>query len=172
MPNLLLFFFSRCFRYSFFPNGSYIISNEKYPANPFHVMQLFRNQQKFTTKVNIKFANELSTCISEVNSTFTAELDRINNDLNNKLNEEVNAGFGKINTELNSKLTAEIEKFKACDTGYASEPLRVFLMINNVTIRPDEIEQKFSTINATIQVLVNNMVQHSNDVDGILAQRT
>src|SRR4051794_4829051 len=53
-----------------------------------------------------KIANELSARLSEINFTFTAELDRINNDLNNKLN-EVNAGFGKINTELNGKLTAE-----------------------------------------------------------------
>src|SRR3954447_27056036 len=52
--------------------------------------------------LNTKITNELSAHLSEVNSTFTAELNRINNDLNNKLNEEVNAGFGKINTELNS----------------------------------------------------------------------
>ena len=58
------------------------------------------------TELNDKF----DTCISDINSSFTAKLGRINNDLNNKLNEEVNAGFGKINTELNSKLTAEAEK--------------------------------------------------------------
>ena len=58
------------------------------------------------TELNDKF----DTCISDINSTFTAKLGRINNDLNNKLNEEVNAGFGKINTKLNSKLTAEAEK--------------------------------------------------------------
>src|SRR5581483_9067198 len=58
------------------------------------------------TELNDKF----DTCISDINSTFTAKLDRINNELNNKLNEEVNAGFGKINTKLNSKLTAEAEK--------------------------------------------------------------
>src|SRR5262249_45646666 len=61
--------------------------------------------KKLSTEVNTKIANELSARLSEVNSTFTAELGRINNDLNNKLNEEVNAGFGKINTELNSKFT-------------------------------------------------------------------
>ncbi|RGB21828.1 hypothetical protein C1646_731730, partial [Rhizophagus diaphanus] len=44
------------------------------------------------------------------NSTFTVKLGRINNDLNNKFNEEVNAGFSKINTELNSKLTVKAEK--------------------------------------------------------------
>jgi uncharacterized protein YlxP (DUF503 family) len=58
------------------------------------------------TELNDKF----DICISDINSTFTAKLDRINNELNNKLNEEVNAGFGKIITELNSKLTAEAEK--------------------------------------------------------------
>ena len=58
------------------------------------------------TELNDKF----DTCISDINSTFTAKLGRINNDLNNKLNEEVNAGFGKINTELNSKLTSGSRK--------------------------------------------------------------
>ncbi|RGB22116.1 hypothetical protein C1646_776614 [Rhizophagus diaphanus] len=58
------------------------------------------------TELNDKF----DTCISDINSTFTAKFDRINNDLNNKLNEEVNARFGKINTELNSKLTVKAEK--------------------------------------------------------------
>ena len=63
---------------------------------------------KLTLKSPTNFPYQVR--LSEINSTFTAELDRINNDLNNKLNEEVNAGFGKINTELNSKLTAEAEK--------------------------------------------------------------
>lgn len=58
------------------------------------------------TELNDKF----DTCISDINSTFTAKLGRINNDLNNKLNEEVNARFSKIYTELNSKLTTEAEK--------------------------------------------------------------
>ena len=81
--------------------------------------------KKLSTEVNTKIANKLSARLSEINSTFTAELDRINNDLNNKLNEEVNAEFGKINTELNSKLTAEIEKFKARDAGY--KPVKMIL---------------------------------------------
>jgi len=71
--------------------------------------------------LNNKITNELFTHLFEINSTFTVKLDRINNDLNNKLNEEVNVGFGKINTELNSKLTAEIENFKAHDAGYTTE---------------------------------------------------
>ena len=82
--------------------------------------------KKLSTEDNTKIANELSASLSEINSTFTVELDRINNDLNNKLNEEVNAGFGKINTELNSKLTAEIENFKARDTGYTTEVQKIF----------------------------------------------
>ena len=56
------------------------------------------------TELNDKF----NTCISDINSTFTAKLGRINNELNNKL--EVNAGFVKTNTELSAKLTAEIKK--------------------------------------------------------------
>ncbi|RGB40894.1 hypothetical protein C1646_752768 [Rhizophagus diaphanus] len=39
------------------------------------------------TELNDKF----DICISDINSTFTAKLGRINNDLNNKFNEEVNA---------------------------------------------------------------------------------
>src|SRR4051794_39292074 len=82
--------------------------------------------------LNTKITNELSAHLSEVNSTFTAELNRINNDLNNKLNEEVNAGFGKINTELNSKLTTEIENFKARDAGYATEAQKILGRLNNI----------------------------------------
>src|ERR1044072_8914915 len=44
------------------------------------------------TELNDKF----DTCISDINSTFTAKLGRINNDLNNKLNEEVNAKRSNI----------------------------------------------------------------------------
>src|SRR6266498_4415580 len=40
---------------------------------------------KLTVEINTKITNELSACLSEINSTFTAELGRINNDLNNKL---------------------------------------------------------------------------------------
>jgi hypothetical protein len=47
------------------------------------------------TELNDKF----DTCISDINSTFTAKLDRINNDLNNKL-------------------TAEAEKNKARDDDF------------------------------------------------------
>jgi hypothetical protein len=82
--------------------------------------------------LNTKIANELSARLSEINSTFTAELDRINNDLNNKLNEKVNAGFGKINTGLNSKLSAEIENFKARDAGYTTEAQKIFARLFNI----------------------------------------
>src|SRR6266496_4807965 len=83
------------------------------------------------TELNDKF----DTCISDINSTFTAKLGRINNDLNNKLNEEVNAGFGKINTELNSKLTAEAEKNKARDDDFTREAQKIFSMVNNITTK-------------------------------------
>src|ERR1051325_572969 len=89
------------------------------------------------TELNDKF----DTCISDINSTFTAKLDRINNELNNKLNEEVNAGFGKINTELNSKLTAEAEKNKARDDDFTKETQKIFSMISTVTKRLDRIEE-------------------------------
>src|SRR4051794_24015052 len=39
--------------------------------------------------LNTKIANELSTHLFEINSTFTAEFSRINNDLNNKLNKKL-----------------------------------------------------------------------------------
>jgi thermostable 8-oxoguanine DNA glycosylase len=88
--------------------------------------------KKLSTEVNTKIANELFTCLSEINSTFTTKLDRINNDLNNKLNEEVNVGLGKINTELNSKLTAEIENFKARDAEYVTEAQKIFARLFNI----------------------------------------
>ena len=94
------------------------------------------------TELNDKF----DTCISDINSTFTAKLGRINNDLNNKLNEKVNVGFGKINTELNSKLTAEAEKNKARDDDFTREAQRIFSMINNVTSRLDEIINFYSSL--------------------------
>jgi len=97
--------------------------------------------KKLSTEVNTKIANELSARLSEINSTFTAELDRINNDLNNKLNEEVNAGFGKINTELNGKLTAEAEKNKARDDDFTKETQKIFSMISTVTERLNRIEE-------------------------------
>jgi len=108
--------------------------------------------KKLSVEVSIKITNKLFACLSEINFTSIAKLSRINNNLNNKLNKEVNAGFSKINTKLNSKLTTEIENFKAHDASYTSEMQRIFSIINNVTIRLDEIKRKFITINATIQV--------------------
>ena len=57
--------------------------------------------KKFMAEFNTKISNEVTTRLSEINASFTAEL-------------------GKINTELNSKLTTEIKNFKARDAGYAS----------------------------------------------------
>ena len=45
--------------------------------------------KKLGAEVNTKIANELSARLSEVNSTFTVELGRINNDFNNKLTREI-----------------------------------------------------------------------------------
>jgi len=108
--------------------------------------------------------------ISDINSTFTVKLDRINNELNNKLNEEVNAGFGKINTELNSKLTAEAEKNKARDDDFTKETQKIFSMISTVTKRLDRIEEachndfgnissEFTSIKASIEILQNDLAQ-------------
>src|ERR1044072_5635297 len=80
---------------------------------------------QISTELNDKF----DTCISDINSIFTAKLGRINNDLNNKLNEEVNAGFSKINTKLNSKLTTEAEKIKTHDGDFTREAQKIFSMV-------------------------------------------
>ena len=51
---------------------------------------------------NTKISNEVTTRLSEINASFTAEL-------------------GRINTELKNKLFTEIEIFKAHDAGYVIE---------------------------------------------------
>ncbi|RIA91007.1 hypothetical protein C1645_822581 [Glomus cerebriforme] len=58
--------------------------------------------KKLSTEVSTKIANELSARLSEINSTFTVELKRINN-------------------KFNGKLTAEIKKINLHDADYASE---------------------------------------------------
>ncbi|PKK58076.1 hypothetical protein RhiirC2_857949 [Rhizophagus irregularis] len=101
------------------------------------------------------------TCISDINSTFTAKLSRINNDLNNKLNEEVNAGFSKINIELNSKLTTEAEKNKARDDDFTKKAQKI---LNDITTKVNNIEEachnEFSRINVVIENLQNEINQH------------
>src|SRR5437764_14714136 len=72
--------------------------------------------KKFMAEFNTKISNEITTHLSEINASFTVEL-------------------GRINTELNGKLTAEIENFKACDVGYATEAqkiLRDFLTLKKL----------------------------------------
>ena len=58
--------------------------------------------KKLSIEVNFKITNKLSAHLSEVNSTFTAELVRNNN-------------------ELNKKLIRKITKINSCDAGYVSE---------------------------------------------------
>src|SRR5205823_2111318 len=65
--------------------------------------------KNFNVEVSTKIANELSTRLFEVNSTFTAELGRINND-------------------LNKKLTGEITKINSRNTSYASEVQKILSM--------------------------------------------
>jgi hypothetical protein len=101
--------------------------------------------------LNTKIANELSARLFEVNSTFTAELVRNNN-------------------ELNKKLTAEIAKINSRDAGYASEAQKILSMVNNVTTRLDNIKEvchndfgnissEFTSIKTSIEALRNEMIQ-------------
>src|SRR5436309_15252576 len=69
--------------------------------------------KKFMAEFHTKISNEVTTRLSEINASFTAEL-------------------GKINTELNSKLTAEIENFKASDADYATEEQKIIARLFNI----------------------------------------
>ena len=101
--------------------------------------------KKFSTEVSTKIANEFSARLFEVNSTFTAELVRNNN-------------------ELNKKLTGEIAKINSHDAGYASEAQKIFSMVNNITTKVNNIEEacrnEFSRINVVIEDLQNKINQH------------
>src|SRR5437763_1075465 len=107
--------------------------------------------KKFSTEVSTKIANEFSARLFEVNSTFTAELIRNNN-------------------ELNKKLTGKIAKINSRDAGYASEAQKILSMVNNVTTRLDNIEEacrndfgnissEFTSIKTSIEALRNEMIQ-------------
>ncbi|PKC55409.1 hypothetical protein RhiirA1_503640 [Rhizophagus irregularis] len=99
---------------------------------------------QISTELNDKF----DTCISDINSIFTEKLDRINNDLNNKL-------------------TAEN---KARDDDFTKETQKIFSMISTVTERLDRIEEachndfgnissEFTSIKASIEILQNDLAQ-------------
>ncbi len=92
---------------------------------------------------NIKISNEVITCLSEINASFTIKL-------------------GRINTELNNKLTTEIEIFKACDAGYVTEAQKILERINNIkeachndfgSIRSlvESVTSRFMSINVVIE---------------------
>ena len=90
-----------------------------------------------------KISDELSAHDIKINTSITAEITKIKNEINIKIGDklfirdtkvtngltaylsEIISSFtvelDKINTELNSKLIAEIEKFKAHDAGYTTE---------------------------------------------------
>ncbi|EXX72772.1 hypothetical protein GLOIN_2v1826329 [Rhizophagus irregularis DAOM 181602=DAOM 197198] len=102
---------------------------------------------QISTELNDKF----DTCISDINSIFTEKLDRINNDLNNKL-------------------TAKAEKNKARDDDFTKEMQKIFSMISTVTERLDRIEEachndfgnissEFTSIKASIEILQNDLAQ-------------
>ncbi|RIA92514.1 hypothetical protein C1645_820662 [Glomus cerebriforme] len=101
--------------------------------------------KKLSTEVNTKIANELFTRLFEVNSTFTVELVKNNN-------------------ELNKKLTGEIAKINSRDAGYASEVQKIFSIVNNITTKVNNIEEAcrndFCRINVVIKNLQNEINQH------------
>jgi len=93
-----------------------------------------------------KISDELSARISEINSTFTAELSKNNN-----------------------KLTAKINKIDSHDAGYAFKAQKILSIVNNVTIRLDNIEKaccndfcnilsEFNSIKTSIEALRNEMI--------------
>ncbi|RIA79492.1 hypothetical protein C1645_840553 [Glomus cerebriforme] len=92
-------------------------------------------------EVSTKIANELSVCLSEINSTFIAELDKINNKLNNKLNKKVNARFSRIYIEFNAKLNAKIKKINSYNARYTFKTQKILSMINKVIT--DNIEEAY-----------------------------
>ena len=69
--------------------------------------------KKFMAEFNIKISNKVITHLSEINTSFTAELDR-------------------INIELNNKLIAEIEIFKTHDADYITEVQKILERLNNI----------------------------------------
>ncbi|RIA88677.1 hypothetical protein C1645_825964 [Glomus cerebriforme] len=75
---------------------------------------LFSRDGSITAEIkrtfNTKIANKLFTYFFGINSTFIADLSRINNKLNNKVNEKVNAKFSRINTELSANLPQKLKK--------------------------------------------------------------
>ncbi|RGB29579.1 hypothetical protein C1646_672364 [Rhizophagus diaphanus] len=101
---------------------------------------------------DIKISNEVTTCLSEINASFTAEL-------------------GRINTELNNKLTAEIEIFKARDTDYVTEAQKTLGRLNNIEEAchndfgsnrslVESVTSRFMSINVVIEDFQNKINQH------------
>ena len=86
------------------------------------------------TELNDKF----DTCISDINSTFTAELGRINNDLNNKL-------------------TADTEKNKARDDNFTRKAQKIFSMVNNIITKVNNIEEACRNEFSRINVIIENL---------------
>ena len=101
-----------------------------------------------------KTSDKLFTHNIKINTSITAEITKIKNEINTKIGDElsirdtkisnevttrlseINASFiaklGKINTELNNKLIAEIENFKARDAGYVTEAQKIFARLFNI----------------------------------------
>ncbi len=74
---------------------------------------IFRYQLHFYYIRDTKVTNGLTAHLSEIISSFTVKL-------------------SKINIEFNSKLIAEIENFKIRDAGYVIKAQKIFLRLNNI----------------------------------------
>ena len=80
----------------------------------------------------------------------------------------------KIINTINNELNRKIAKINSRDAGYFSKAQKILSRLDEIKREYQSsftrISSEFTTINATIQVLVTNMVQHN--VDSTLGQRT
>ncbi|POG72128.1 hypothetical protein GLOIN_2v1598369 [Rhizophagus irregularis DAOM 181602=DAOM 197198] len=73
-------------------------------------------------------------------------------------------GSAKLTPNLIVNLPAEAEKNKACDDDFTREVQKIFSMVNNITMKVNNIEEacrnEFSRINVVIKNLQNETNQH------------
>ncbi|KAF0470227.1 hypothetical protein F8M41_025418 [Gigaspora margarita] len=81
------------------------------------------------------------TRLFEINSSFAAEL-------------------SKINIELNDKFTAEIKNINSRDVGYASEAQKLFNMTRRINGIKEACYNNFASVNASIEASQNGLIQH------------
>src|SRR4051794_38230846 len=96
---------------------------------------------------------------------------KIANDLSAHDTQTFNAELSRIYAEINNKLTAEIRKINLRNAGYTTEAQKILSMVNNLTTRLNTIEatcrndfgrisSDFTSINASIESLQNEMIRH------------